>query len=311
LKVCVVGAGVIGSLFAGHLGRSNEIWILTRREQQAHVLRTEGLRISGKSNFVTKVMATSDPKNLPSFDLAVICTKAIDLDGAIARLHGLAPEAAIMTTQNGLGAEEIVHRHGPWPIISAVTFMSGAQHSDSHVEYELDAPTWLGPWEYGPPRGTLVAVADLLVTAGLRAEVMDDVRPAQWSKLIFNATVNSISALTELPHDQRFWQEDTLWALGNLVRRLIDEGKEVATAAGISLHEDPWEMNVHAIRRGETDDGAYSHNPSMLDDMLARRPTEVDFITGQLVRAGLRYGVEVPLHLALYQLIRAKESGWS
>jgi 2-dehydropantoate 2-reductase len=310
MKICVVGAGAIGSLFAGHLGRMTEVWILTRREEHAYTLRTEGLRVSGKAEFVARVRATADPEGLPLFDLAIVCTKATDLDEAMTRLGGLAPEAVIMTTQNGLGAEDIVRRHGSWPVISAVTFMSGTRHSDSHVEYELDAPTWLGPWEHGPSRDTVIAVADLLVDAGLKAEAMDDVRPAQWSKLIFNATVNSISALTELPHDHHFREEGELWGLGNLVRRLIDEGKQVARGAGIPLNEDPWEMNLHAVRRGETDGGAYGHNPSMLDDVLARRPTEVDFITGQLVQAGIRHGVEVPLHLALYQLVKAKESTW-
>ena len=310
MKVCVVGAGAIGSLFAGHLGRRNEVWILTRREEHARTLRTEGLRVSGKAEFVARVRATADPKGLPLFDLAVVCTKATDLDEAMARLAGLAPEAVIMTTQNGLGAEDIVRRYGSWPVISAVTFMSGTRHSDSHVEYELDAPTWLGPWELGPSRDTVIAAANLLVDAGLQAQAMDDVRPAQWSKLIFNATVNSIAALTELPHDHHFREEGELWGLGNLVRRLMHEGKQVAMAAGIPLYEDPWEMNLHAVRRGETDGGAYGHNPSMLDDVLARRPTEVDFITGQLVQAGIRHGVEVPLHLALYQLVKAKESTW-
>lgn len=310
MKICVVGAGAIGGLFAGHLARSSDVWILTRREEQARALRSQGIRISGKAEFMVQVQATADPKALPLFDLAIVCTKATDLGEAMSRLGGLAPQAVIMTTQNGLGAEEVVRRHGAWPVISAVTFMSGTRHSDSHVEYELDAPTWLGPWEAGRVRDTVTAVADLLVGAGLRAEAMDDVRPAQWSKLIFNATVNSISALTELPHDHHFREEDELWGLGNLVRRLVDEGKQVASAAGIPLYEDPWEMNLHAVRRGETDGGAYGHNPSMLDDVLSRRPTEVDFITGQLVQAGIRHCVEVPLHLALYQLVKAKESRW-
>ena len=310
MRVCVVGAGAIGSLYASHLGRRTEVWILTRREEHARSLQAQGLRVSGKADFVAPVRATADPKSLPGFDLAIVCPKATDLDEAMARLAGLAPEAAIMTTQNGLGAEDIVHRHGSWPVISGVTFMSGTRHSDSHVEYELDAPTWLGPGEVGPSRSTVIAVADLLKVSGLQAQAMDDVRPAQWSKLIFNATVNAISALTELPHDHHFREEGELWGLGNLVRRLMDEGKQVARGAGIPLDEDPWEMNLHAVRRGETGDGAYRHLPSMLEDVLARRATEVDFITGQLVAAGVRHGVEVPLHLALYQLVKAKESAW-
>jgi 2-dehydropantoate 2-reductase len=89
----------------------------------------------------------------------------------------------------------------------------------------------------------------------------------------------------------------------------MDEGKRVAAAAGVELHEDPWEMNVLAVRRGETQaaEGAYAHVPSMLEDVRSRRRTEVDFITGALVREARRAGVPVPLHTAMYRLVRARE----
>jgi 2-dehydropantoate 2-reductase len=90
----------------------------------------------------------------------------------------------------------------------------------------------------------------------------------------------------------------------------MDEGKAVAAAVGVELHEDPWEMNVHAVQRGETlaAEGRYAHVPSMLEDVRGRRPTEVDFITGALVREAERQGVPVPLHQAMYRLVKARES---
>ncbi|MGH3091805.1 MAG: ketopantoate reductase family protein, partial [Gaiellaceae bacterium] len=205
--------------------------------------------------------------------------------------------------QNGLGAEEIVRRHGSWPLLSAVTFMSGTRHSDTHVEYILDTETWLGPFE-GTTPADAEEVAALFVRAGLRARAFPDLRPAQWSKLIFNATVNAVAALTGLPHDHHFADRELPTDLGHLVHELVEEGKRVAEAAGIALHEDPWEMNVLATRRGS------AHYPSMLEDVEARRPTEIDLITGSLVREAERIGVPVPLHTALYRLIRAKEASW-
>ena len=93
-----------------------------------------------------------------------------------------------------------LRRHGEWHLISAVTFMSGTKHSDTHVEYILDTPTWLGP--YGDtPYERVQELAQLLIESGLEAEALPDLRPAQWSKLIFNATVNGVAALTGLPHD--------------------------------------------------------------------------------------------------------------
>jgi 2-dehydropantoate 2-reductase len=209
-----------------------------------------------------------------------------------------------MTVQNGLGAEEIVRRHGAWPLLSAITFMSGTRHSDTHVEYILDTETWIGPHS-GTTPADAEAAAGLLVAAGLRARAFEDLRPAQWSKLIFNATVNAVAALTGLRHDRHFAAEEDLGDLGHLVHDLVDEGKQVAAAAGVELHEDPWEMNVLATRRGS------AHYPSMLEDVDARRPTEIELITGSLVREAERLGVPVPLHTALYRLVKAKEESWA
>jgi 2-dehydropantoate 2-reductase len=193
--------------------------------------------------------------------------------------------------------------HGDWPLVSAVTFMSGTKHSDSHVEYILDTPTWLGP--YGDtPFERVQEIAQLLVDSGLKAEALPDLLPAQWSKLIFNATVNGVAALTGLPHDEHYASEDELGDLGHLVHELVEEGRRVATAAGVELHDDPWEMNVLATKRGS------AHYPSMLEDVDARRPTEVELINGALVREAARRGVEAPLQTAVYRLVKAREASY-
>ena len=311
-SVCVVGGGVIGSLYAAHLARVAEISVLVRREEHAQTLNEHGLRVSGKHDFVTRVAAATDPAALPDFDLGILATKATDLDAAAGRLEGRAPTATMMTIQNGLGAEEIVRRHGDWPLISAVTFMSGVRHGDAHVEYELDTETWLGPYAGTTTFESADNVRELLEAGGLRARAFPDLRPAQWSKLIFNATVNTVAALTDLPHVTQFAAVDEPTDLGHLVRDLVDEGKAVARAARVELHEDPWEMNVLAVRRGETlaAAGHYAHVPSMLEDVRTRRRTEADYITGALVREAERLGVPVPLHTAMYRLVRARETSW-
>jgi 2-dehydropantoate 2-reductase len=209
-----------------------------------------------------------------------------------------------MTVQNGLGAEELARSHGDWRLISAVTFMSGTRHEDTHIEYILDTETWLGPYD-GTPFGLVEEAADLIVRSELKARAFADLRPAQWSKLIFNSTVNTVAALTGLPHDPHFAERDRREQLGHLVYALMDEGKAVAAAARIELHEDPWEMNVLATQRGSR------HYPSMLEDVEAHRPTEVDQITGALVREAERLGVEVPLQTAMYRLVKAREASWA
>jgi len=307
----VIGGGVIGSLYAGHLAQLAEVSVLTRRAAHAEALNEHGLRISGKNDVVARVRAAAEPADLPDFELGILATKATHVDEAASRLAGRFRGATLMTIQNGLGAEELVRAHGDWPLISAVTFMSGVRHSDVHVEYELDTETWLGPYAgTQTPLERVEQVHALLERSGLRARSFGDLRGAQWSKLIFNATVNTVAALTNLPHVRQFAAVDELTDLGHLVRDLMDEGKRVADAVGVALHEDPWEMNVLAVQRGETDaaSGQYAHLPSMLEDVRAGRRTEVDFITGALVREAERVGVAVPLHTAMYRLVRARES---
>jgi len=182
--------------------------------------------------------------------------------------------------------------------------MSGTRHSDTLVQYELDTVTWMGPFE---PRNTPFSVvkeaAELIVASGLKAEAMPDARPAQWSKLIFNASVNGVSALTGLPHSPHFADETDSSSLGHLLRELIDEGRKVAEALGVKLYEDPWAMNrIGAMT---------NHPPSMLYDVRNQLPTEVDFLSGAIALQARRVGVEAPLHTAVYRLIKGKEASWT
>ena len=302
--VCVVGAGAIGSLFAAHLATVAEVLVLTRRVDHARALNQAGLQVSGRHDFTARVTAFADARGLPEFDLGIIATKATELEAAAQALTGRVAAATMMPVQNGLGAEEIVRRHGDWPLVSAVTFMSGTKHSDTLVEYILDTPTWVGP--YGEtPFERVQQIGRLLVDSGLKADALPDLRPAQLSKLIFNATVNGVAALTGLPHDGHFAAERDDADLGHLVHDLIDEGKRVAAAAGVELHDDPWEMNVLATKRGS------AHYPSMLEDVEARRPTEAELINGALVREAQRHGVDAPLQTALYRLVKAREASYT
>jgi 2-dehydropantoate 2-reductase len=285
-RFCIVGAGVIGSLFAGHLASVSEVSVLTRRREHAEALNRAGLRVSGRSERHASVTATDDPDELPVFDVAIVATKAAGLRPAAEALEGRFPEATVMTVLNGIGAEEIVREHGRWRIVSGVTFMSGTRHADTHVEYILDTETWVGPYE-DTPFEHVREIADTIVASGLRAEALPDLRPAQWSKLIFNAAVNPVAAMTGLSHDPHFAAEEEPTDLGRLVHDLVDEGTAVAAAAGVELHD-----------------------ASMLEDVDARRETEIELITGSLIREAGRHGLSVPLHAALHALVKGKQASW-
>lgn len=303
-RVCVIGCGAIGSLYAAHLARVCEVFALVRRPSHAEALNREGLRVSGTHDFHVSLRAALPQDPLPDFDLGIVATKAAQTRQAFAPVARFFDRGAVLSAQNGLGGEEILAELTRGFVIRATTFMSGTRHSDTHVQYELDTATWMGPFEpTGTPFERVQESADLIVQAGLKAEALRDARPAQWSKLIFNASVNAVSALTELPHSRHFAEESAFDSLGGLLHDLIDEGKAVARAAGVDLHEDPWEMNCI---------GAHTDHPtSMLADIRGRTATEVDFLGGAIARAAAELDVPAPLHKALYRLIRGKEASWS
>jgi 2-dehydropantoate 2-reductase len=302
-KICIIGCGAIGSLYAAHLARVADVYAFVRREEHARALNQHGLRVSGTHNFNAKLKASTKPQELPKFDFGIVATKAIQTEEAFAPVGRLFDNGAVLSAQNGLGSEEVIAANTKGYVIRGTTFMSGTRHGDTHVQYELDTATWMGPFEpTNTPFSIVQKLADLIRQGGLKAEALADAKPAQWSKLIFNASVNAVSAVTELPHCPEFALERNISDLGHLLHALIDEGKAVAAGLGIKLHEDPWEMNKIGAQT--------NHPPSMLYDVRHQLPTEVDFLGGAIAREAARAGLKAPLHSALANLIKGKEHSW-
>ncbi len=303
-RVCIIGCGAIGSLYAAHLARVAEVWAFVRRDDHAANLNRDGLTVSGTHSFTAPIRATTDAKTLPEFDFGIVATKATQVKQSFRPVAHLFDKGAVLSAQNGVGSEEIISAITRGYVIRGTTFMSGTRHSDTHVQYELDTPTWMGPYEpSSTPFQVVKEAADLIIKSGLKAEPLEDARPAQWSKLIFNSSVNSVSALTGLPHSPHFSDEAKFGDLGHLLHALIEEGKRVAEAAGIRLHDDPWTMNCRGAMT--------NHPPSMLQDVRHQAATEIDFLSGAIAQEAKRVGAEAPLHTAVYRLIKAKEAAWS
>lgn len=304
-RILIVGAGAIGSLYAAHLARVAEVWVFVRRLEHAVAVNDDGIRVTGRNEFHASPKATTEAAALTAFDFGIVATKASQTWEAFAPVAHLFPHGAVLSAQNGLGSEEVIAGLMPSGfVIRGTTFMSGTRFADNHVHYELDTPTWMGPFEpTNTPYEMVEDLAQLMNESGLKAEALGDARPAQWSKLIFNASVNSVSALTDLPHSPHFAAEAQFSDLGHLLHELIDEGKTVAEALGIHLHEDPWEMNCIGAQT--------NHPPSMLYDIRHRQTTEIDYLGGAIARQAQQAGVSAPLHTTLYRLIKAKEASWT
>jgi len=145
-------------------------------------------------------------------------------------------------------------------------------------------------------------LADACTRAGMPTAAVADARGPQWRKVIFNAATNPIGALTGLTHGRVCEDE----ALRRLVSALADEGKAVAGAQGIELDADPEELIDYAARP----EVAYDHKASMLQDVEARRETEIDYLNGGIARFGREHGVATPLNEAVTALIKGLEASW-
>lgn len=303
MKICVVGCGAVGSLFAAHLAKAGEaeVWAYDVWKEHTAAIRKNGLRLSGAGDFTARFEATSDPRELPRCDYGIVATKAIHTASAIAQVaHIFDERSAVCSVQNGVGNEELIAEHVKF-VIRGTTFPAGHPIAPGHVGYDIKGDTWIGPFE--PTKTSIDRVRELagfMTRSGMNTIALEDARGAQWTKLVFNASTNPVGALTLLHHGAATRFAPT----GQLFNDLIAEGEAVARALGIKLHGDPRAL----VQKGANAPG--KHRASMLQDVLVKRQTEVDFMNGAIVKWGEQTGVPTPLNKALWELIKGLEHSW-
>jgi 2-dehydropantoate 2-reductase len=304
VRVCIVGCGAVGSLFAANLAqlRDVEVWAYDVSQPHVDAVNTNGLRLTGAGDVVGRLEATTDAAAVPPCHFAIVATKAMHTDGAIAATAHAFADAAVASVQNGVGNEEVIAAHVP-RVIRGTTFPAGKVLEPGVVQWDVKGDTTFGPFEPQPAReDEIQRLADACTRGGMPTTAVADARPAQWRKVIFNAATNPVGALTGLTHGRVCERPD----LRAVVTALVDEGKAVADAQGITLDADPEELIDHAARR----DVAYDHKASMLQDVEARRATEIDFLNGGIARFGRELGVPTPLNDAVTALIKGLEASW-
>ncbi|MBZ5654930.1 MAG: 2-dehydropantoate 2-reductase [Acidobacteriia bacterium] len=304
VKICIVGCGALGSVFAAHLARLDDVEVYAYDVSQEHVraIRESGLQISGAVEFTIKLRATSEAKEIPVCDFGIFATKSLHTRAAVEQTaHIFGTSGAVCSVQNGLGNEEIIAERVRY-VIRGATTMAAHMRGPGHAGFEFNSNLWIGPFEpSGTPFERVQQLADLLKCSGLRVVALEDARGAQWTKLVFNSACNPVGALTQLHHGaaHRFSPTSALY------EALLQEGESVAKAMEITLHSDPREMIAEGAR------ALGKRNVSMLLDILAQRPTEVDFINGAIADCGEKLGVPVPLNRAVWRLVKGLEHSWT
>jgi 2-dehydropantoate 2-reductase len=303
MKIAVIGCGAVGSLFAAHLAKAGEaeVWAYDVWREHVEAIQKSGLRISGAAELTARLNATSDPRQLPHCNYGIVATKAIHTKMAIAQVaHAFDEKSAVCSVQNGVGNEEILAEYVKC-VIRGTTFPAGHPIAPGHIGFDIKGDTWIGPFEpTNTPYGKVEELAGLISRSGMNTIPLPDARGAQWTKLIFNAATNPVGALTLLHHGAAARFTPT----GQLFNDLIAEGEAVAAKLGIKLHGDPRQL----VQKGASAPG--KHRASMLQDVLAKRQTEVDFMNGAIVNWGEKVDVSTPLNRALWQLMKGLEHSW-
>jgi 2-dehydropantoate 2-reductase len=304
VRVCVVGCGAVGSLFAAHLAQLEdvEVWAYDLAREHVDAINRDGLRLSGAGEVVGRLQAISDAAELPPCDFGIVATKAMHTSAAVEATAHAFSAGCVATVQNGLGNEEAIAKHVDH-VIRGTTFPAGKLLGPGHVQWDVKGDTTFGPFDPKPaPAAEIERLAEACTRGGMPTTAVADARGPQWRKVIFNAATNPIGALTGLTHGRVC--EDP--ALRRLVSGLVDEGKAVASAQGIELDADPEELIDHAAKP----EVAYDHKASMLQDVEARRPTEIDYLNGGIVRFGEEHGVPTLLNRAIWALVKGLERSW-
>jgi 2-dehydropantoate 2-reductase len=304
VRICVVGCGAVGSLFAANLAQLDdvEVWAYDLAQDHVDAINRDGLRLSGAGDVLGRLRATSEPGELPACDFGIVATKAMHTSFAIAATARTFADGCVASVQNGVGNEEAIAEHVE-RVIRGTTFPAGKLLGPGHIQWDVKGDTTFGPFEPRPaPADEIERLADACTRAGMPAQAVADARGPQWRKVIFNASTNPVGALTGLTHGRVCERPD----LRRLVTGLVDEGKAVAAAQGIELDADPEDLIDHAAKR----EVAYDHKASMLQDVEARRPTEIDYLNGGIVRFGDEHGVPTPLNRAIWALVKGLEAAW-
>ena len=293
----------MGSFFGGLLAESGQaVTLLDINEVHLQAIRDHGLRLETDAGDrrVCALTACQPGQASAQPDLLVVFTKSLHTASALAGIASLiGPQTLVLTLQNGLGNVETVARFAPMEriLVGMTTWpadVAGPGHVRSHGQGIIRIMGAAGLEHAG-----IAQVASTLSAAGLQCSVDPAVWKAIWEKVAFNAALNSICAVTGCTVDQ-------LGAIPEgmaLASAVIDEVVAVARAEGVAADAGHCRKSVsHAIAHH------VGHKPSMLQDVLAGRPTEVGAINGAVVEKGLRHGISVPHTNTLLSLVRLMEA---
>lgn len=322
MRVVVLGAGGVGSVVAGYLARAGYDVIMLARPGHAAKVQQDGLHIVGLEQFKVRVPAFAEAKDLRAADMLIITVKTKDMARALAGVAHL-QVGGVASLQNGVVKnEQIATVFGREKVVGATTMIGASILKDGEVEYTLDGITFFGELDKRPS-DRVNQIVELFVKSGLKGAAADDIESVEWTKQAFQNPFAPLSAITRLPV-HLVWSSPQLAAISvHMFREVV----AVAKARGVSLSKHPaWSLfNIETWRDAPFEEAVRMINdvgarvtatgrthivPSMLQDVLAGKQTEIEETVGHVMKEGQRLGIPVPYTEFAYRTVKAIEENF-
>jgi 2-dehydropantoate 2-reductase len=304
VKICVLGAGALGSALGGVLTEAgNEVWLVARSQAHVDAINARGLllRESGVDRAVPAKARTTTGGIGPA-DLVVVLVKSFHTREAIASAGSIVgPDTVVLSLQNGLGHEEVLAEAvGRESVLAGKTYVGGVLLAPGHVMAGVRGKlTSIGELD-GRITGRALRIADTFTRAGLETTVSDDIMGAMWDKLLVNVATGALCAITGLPYGRLY----SVPAIEACAIAAVGEAMAVAAANGIRLSytapKDAWTLAAQGMPP--------EFKTSMLQSLEKGQPTEVDYVNGAVVRWGERCGVATPVNRTLVACVKGIEA---
>jgi 2-dehydropantoate 2-reductase len=304
MKIVMLGAGAMGSLFGAMLSRcgKGDVWLLDIWEEHITEVRTHGLVVeSEQEETVFKVKATTNPEEVGVADLIIVFVKAyVTREAVESNLSMVGPETVLVSLQNGLGNIETIESVvGGAHVVGGVTAQGSTMVGPGRVRHGGKGPTYVGETN-GKSTPKVKLVASLLGESGIPTEVSGDIERLIWEKLIVNVGINAVAAIAGVRNGELLKRDETR----ALMTMAVEEAERVARKKGV-----PVEQNL-VERVFEVCQATARNRCSMGQDVDKGRRTEIDFINGAIVREGKALGILTPVNTTLTYLVKTLEASF-
>lgn len=303
MKIAIVGSGAMGCLIAGFLKlkTKEEVWLVDKNPERAKKIRDDGIKIEGISgSHLAKINATADPREVGLCDLVIICVKSYSTEEACRNIKdSVSDDTYILTLQNGIGNVQILNDHfSAEKVIAGITNHGATLLGVGHVRHAGKGDTIIGK-SGAKALSPIREIANILTKAGFETKVSKDIDSVIWSKLIINVGINALTAITHLNNGRLIEYDET----HQLMRGAVQEAVRIVKRKRIKLAYDDPIQKVESVSKATA-----ANVSSMLQDVLNRKRTEIDFINGAIVRQAKAFGIPTPVNETLTNLVKTIET---